>query len=309
MKGRRRKNRTAETALQLWQALILSLIMILLLAGCAGSTKDGPGTVKEMTYTQITQDEAVKMMGSEGGHVIVDVRRPDEFAEGHIPGAVNIPNENIGSVPPEELPDLSQTILVYCRTGRRSKEASQKLADMGYSNVYEFGGIVDWTGEVVKEASAETAESLSGETTDGQAGETPGEQTGDDTVPAQDHPMLYIGGKEIPAEWEDNASVESLLGLIAERGGSLTIDMRMYGGFEQVGPLGQEIDSSDVQTATRAGDIVLYSGDQIVIFYGQNSWAYTRLGRISLSDGEIVSLLGSGPVTIVLALPVASVAP
>ena len=82
------------------------------------------------------------------GHVIVDVRRSDEYAKGHIPGAILIPNESITDIPPEELPDKNQTILVYCRTGRRSKEASQKLADMGYVNVYEFGGIEDWTGDV-----------------------------------------------------------------------------------------------------------------------------------------------------------------
>ena len=73
----------------------------------------------------------------------------DEYARGHIPGAILIPNEEIGTEQPEELPDKNQIILVYCRTGRRSKEASQKLADMGYRNVYEFGGIEDWTGDIV----------------------------------------------------------------------------------------------------------------------------------------------------------------
>ena len=82
--------------------------------------------------------------------MIVDVRREDEYAEGHIPGAILIPNESIENTPPKELPGFKQIILVYCRSGRRSKEASQKLADMGYSNVYEFGGITDWTGEIEK---------------------------------------------------------------------------------------------------------------------------------------------------------------
>ena len=81
--------------------------------------------------------------------MILDVRRKDEFDEGHIPGAICIPNESIIDTQPEELPDLDQIILVYCRSGRRSKEASQKLFDMGYTNVFEFGGIIDWTGEVV----------------------------------------------------------------------------------------------------------------------------------------------------------------
>lgn len=89
------------------------------------------------------------MMELDDGHVIVDVCREDEYANGHIPGAILIPNESIGTEQPSELPDLDQIILVYCRSGRRSKEASQKLADIGYTNVYEFGGIVDWTGEIV----------------------------------------------------------------------------------------------------------------------------------------------------------------
>ena len=89
------------------------------------------------------------MMDIEDGHVVVDVRRQDEFDEGHIPGAICIPNESIIDTQPEELPNLDQIILVYCRSGRRSKEASQKLFDMGYTNVFEFGGIIDWTGEVV----------------------------------------------------------------------------------------------------------------------------------------------------------------
>ena len=90
------------------------------------------------------------MMTKDDGHIIVDVRRQDEYDEGHIPGAVLSPNESITDKQPEELPDLDQIILVYCRSGRRSKEASQKLADIGYTNVYEFGGINTWTGEIVK---------------------------------------------------------------------------------------------------------------------------------------------------------------
>ena len=90
------------------------------------------------------------MMAKNDGHVIVDVRRKDEYDAGHIPGAILIPNEEIDKTRPEELPDLNQTILVYCRSGRRSKEASEKLAQMGYTNIYEFGGIITWPGETVK---------------------------------------------------------------------------------------------------------------------------------------------------------------
>ena len=118
--------------------------VIILLSGCAASQSSS-----DVSYTQITQEEAKVMMDKNDGHIIVDVRRQDEYDTGHIPDAVLIPNESIADKQPEELPDLDQIILVYCRSGRRSKEAAQKLADMGYTNVYEFGGIIDWTGVTV----------------------------------------------------------------------------------------------------------------------------------------------------------------
>ena len=122
------------------------------LTGCrAFNVYDRDGMVKENTYTQISQDEAKAMMSSDSGYVIVDVRTVDEFSSGHIPNAICIPNEDITTSKPELLPDINQEILVYCRSGRRSKEAAQKLADIGYTNVYEFGGIIDWTGEIVTE--------------------------------------------------------------------------------------------------------------------------------------------------------------
>lgn len=101
------------------------------------------------SYQQITQEKAMEMMNTDPELVIVDVRREDEYAAGHIPGAILLPNESIGTEMPKELPDLDQVILVYCRSGNRSKQASQKLADMGYTNVYEFGGINTWSGEIV----------------------------------------------------------------------------------------------------------------------------------------------------------------
>ena len=82
----------------------------------------------------------------------MDVRRQNEYDAGHIPGAILIPNESIRDTQPEALPDQNQIILIYCRSGNRSKQAAQKLSDMGYTNVYEFGGIIDWTGEVVAES-------------------------------------------------------------------------------------------------------------------------------------------------------------
>ena len=98
--------------------------------------------------------------------------------------------------------------------------------------------------------------------------------------------------------WEENDSVNALKELAGEE--SLVIQMSMYGGFEQVGPIGQDIVSDDARTTTEAGDIVLYSGDQIVIFYGSNSWAYTRLGHADLSQKEMENLLGNGDVILTL---------
>ena len=106
---------------------------------------------------------------------------------------------------------------------------------------------------------------------------------------------LTIGKTVVPVTWEKNASVDALKALCP-----LTVNMSMYGGFEQVGSIGQSIVRSDKQTDTGYGDIVLYSGNQIVIFYGSNSWAYTRLGHVDLSQKEMTDLLGSGNVTIKL---------
>ena len=141
------------------QIALLLVAVILLLAGCArsGQVMDGEDMFLPVSYTQISQEEAGEMMDRGDGHVTVDVRRQDEYDAGHIPGAILIPNESIGTEPPKELPDLNQIILVYCRSGNRSKQAAQKLADMGYTNVYEFGGISTWTGEIVtnKEETSE----------------------------------------------------------------------------------------------------------------------------------------------------------
>ena len=122
------------------------LLVILLLAGCAETT----GGENDATYRQITMSEAVEMMASESDYIILDVRRPDEFAAGHIPNAVNIPNESIGADEVDELPDKDRLILVYCRSGNRSKQASEKLVRLGYTNIVECGGILDWKGEIEK---------------------------------------------------------------------------------------------------------------------------------------------------------------
>ena len=109
------------------------------------------GNIEKNNYTQISMEEAVSMMEEESDYIILDVRTVEEFAEKHIPNAINIPNETIGEDEIAQLPDKEQLILVYCRSGNRSKQASEKLVNLGYTNVYEFGGIIDWTGDTVSE--------------------------------------------------------------------------------------------------------------------------------------------------------------
>ncbi|MCR4619051.1 MAG: rhodanese-like domain-containing protein [Lachnospiraceae bacterium] len=101
-------------------------------------------------FKSITMDEAKEIFKTPGDYIILDVRRADEYASGHIPGAINVANEDISTSQPAELPELDKVIYVYCRSGRRSKMASSKLAAMGYTNIIEFGGIIDWTGETEK---------------------------------------------------------------------------------------------------------------------------------------------------------------
>ena len=101
-------------------------------------------------YKQISMAEAKEIMSTEEEFIILDVRTQEEYADGHIPGAICVPNETIGMEPPVELPDKEKKILVYCRSGNRSKQAATKLDAMGYSNIVEFGGIMDWDGEIEK---------------------------------------------------------------------------------------------------------------------------------------------------------------
>lgn len=125
--------------------IIPILMALLLLSGCATQSA-------KKTYRQITMEEAVTMLEEETGYTILDVRTAQEYSEKHIPGAINIANESIGTkdIPDiPELPDKDQLILVYCRSGNRSKQASEKLVKLGYTNIVEIGGINSWPGETV----------------------------------------------------------------------------------------------------------------------------------------------------------------
>ena len=133
----------------LFAALAASLA---LLAGCTLSKtkKDAEDMSDKVAYHKISAEEAYEMMASQKV-MVVDVRTREEYDGGHIENAVLVPNESIGSEIPEALPDKEATLLVYCRSGRRSKDAAQKLLKLGYQSVYDFGGVIDWPYELVKE--------------------------------------------------------------------------------------------------------------------------------------------------------------
>lgn len=125
------------------KAIALFLFLALLLTGCA--------TPEAAAYRRITMQEAVKLMEEEEDYIILDVRTGQEFASGHIPGAILLPNEDIGTEEIAQLPRKDQLILVYCRSGNRSRQAADKLARLGYTDIVEFGGINSWPGEIVTE--------------------------------------------------------------------------------------------------------------------------------------------------------------
>ena len=142
---------------------IISVLLCILLTACGDDSSigiiggaDGPTSIivaekgEKAMYEQITAEEAKKIMDSGEEHIVLDTREQDEFDEGHIPGAILIPYTEIENKAEEMLPDKDKLILVYCRSGRRSKIAAESLAKLGYTNVKEFGGIIDWTYEIEK---------------------------------------------------------------------------------------------------------------------------------------------------------------
>lgn len=125
---------------------LITLSAVLALTGCAGQ----PGQEESIMPNLITASEAKQMLDEQQGYVLLDVRTEQEYAQGHIPGALLIPNTELSEKAADLLPDKEQMILVYCRSGRRSAEAARTLADMGYTQVYDFGGIIDWPYEIEK---------------------------------------------------------------------------------------------------------------------------------------------------------------
>ena len=126
--------------------LLFLLLAVMLLTAC-GQTKEND---QEAAYMNITAEEAKQIMDSEEGYIILDARTQEEYDQGHIPGAIVISHEEIAEKAEEVLTDKDQLILVYCRSGRRSKIAAEALVELGYTNIKEFGGIIDWPYEVEK---------------------------------------------------------------------------------------------------------------------------------------------------------------
>lgn len=187
------------------------------------------------------------------------------------------------------------TILIAVLTGCASQGAAPAEAQAASTQVESVveaeETVMAPEAITVSEVTAAAAEAMTDITAVSEENNTADEEDNE----MEDTMRLLIGETEVPVTWEENASVEALKEL-----SPITIQMSMYGGFEQVGALGQSIVRNDKQTTTNYGDIVLYSGDQIVVFYGSNSWSYTRLGHIDLTQQEMKDLLGGGDVSITL---------
>ncbi len=128
------------------KVLVVLLCMLMLCVGCG---KDAEDEVQTPVYSSITMQDAATLLESENDYIVLDVRTEQEYFSGHIPGALCIPNESIDETIEAVLPDKDQVIFVYCRSGNRSKEASEKLVNLGYTQVVEIGGVKDWPGELI----------------------------------------------------------------------------------------------------------------------------------------------------------------
>ena len=281
--------------------LIPMILLAILLAGC-GSPQVMDGSDMVRSYAQISQEEAMKMMQEDDGHVIVDVRRQDEYDAGHIPGAILIPNEEIGPERPEALPDLNQIILIYCRTGNRSKQAAQKLFNMGYTNIYEFGGINTWTGEIVAESVPQETSALEAAS----SAQEPEAESLLEGMPEDEYaatvqpvPTLVIeaNGRTFYAEPEDNSSAEAFLEALSSE--PLEVELHDYGDFEKVGSLPWDLPRNDETITTVPGDVILYQGNEITIYYDENTWDFTRLAKIGgVTREDLLEVFGDGNVTV-----------
>ena len=245
--------------------------MIIALSGCTSFL------TQEKSYTSISMQEALEIMEKGDDYILVDVRTIEEYQSGHIPDAINIPLDSIDDLTFEQLKDKTQTILIYCRSGNRSKQAAEKLSKLGYDQIYEIGGINDWKGEIVTEEPfvyerAEIDCSL--------------------IIEAGDKQMyVYLGNSE---------TCKALIEKLKEEK-EIEVSLKDYGNFEKTGKLPWQLPRDDKQIKAQTGDVFLYEGDQISVFYDENTWDYTRIGHlVGMTKEEILDVLGNGDITVKL---------
>ncbi len=240
----------------------LVILGLILLAGCVTNSKpdnklDGDGM--EKGWREISQEEAKKMMEADDRHIILDVRTVDEYNGGHIPNAVCFPLDEIETSAEKRLPDKQQVILVYCRSGSRSKQAASILSRLGYKNIYEFGGIIDWDGAVVSE---------------------------DDMEPAQVF-CMNIDGHFFSFTPEKNETAQAF----AKKLGSDTAEITMTGldDTRKAGPVDWQLPSNAEEGSYEAGDILLLEDGQIAVCTGEGTGRFTKLADVSTLDVDEVT--------------------
>ena len=243
---------------------IILIFLFLSLFSCADK-KDS------LSYTQITQEEAMRMMEEEDC-IILDVRTIEEYNEGHIPDALCIPVETIGNNRPEELPDPDQIILVYCRTGVRAAQASEKLVKLGYTKVYDFGGIVTWKGDIVIEG-----EEIYREPEAALAVEVKGRQIYTNTITKKEL-LKTMGIDWYKVSFKDEGSIKRAV-------------------------LPFSVSLEEEETEVKTGDVLLCSGNEILLVLEEGTLYGEKIGFfVGMTKGELEEIFGEGDFTALLFL-------
>ena len=275
-----------RTAIHTFLMITIAVVLLLFLSGCGGTGQapEGDGTVNTTDAVGIPQDEDNPM-----------TKDVDDNDDGK---TASLSFESFDGGGPEfSVVIADESIVSYSSRAAYRNPDHEKMNGSGYDEIITFTGIKPGETTVIIEERSPIADNLDHKyriTVDDELNvQTELLSVKDINEEAGEGMILKINGEEYPVEWEDNESVEALKAMCP-----LTVDMSMYGGFEQVGSLGKSLPKNDQQITTDYGDIVLYSGDQIVVFYGSNSWSYTRLGHIQADKEVMEETLGNGDVTI-----------
>ena len=245
--------------------ILMSLILpFLFLVSCAADKG-------ALSYKKISQEEAVKMMET-GDCLILDVRTEEEYNDGHIPNAVCLPVETIGSEAPAQLPDKDQIILIYCRTGVRAERAAKALADLGYTNVYDFGGIADWEGDIVTEESFDYGEPEAALT-------------------------LEISGRQI---YTNIITKTELLDAVGTS--SFELSFRDEGSIKRA-VLPFTVSPEEKDTEVRTGDVLVCNGNEMLLILEEGTVRGERIGNFTgMTKGELEEIFGEGDYTALMFL-------